>query len=310
MEVLSALRYKINSAQRTLRKWYDHRTADALLISCPKCGRTWLRLLLGRIFQQHFHISERMKLRQMLTLSDLAALDRRVPKILVTHDDDPQWKKPNELESSKAKYRKSNVILLVRDPRDVVVSLYYEQSKRVAFFLDSLRRQRHLQPYVERLNLYEGTLRDYIYEEVGSFETVLRFYEIWAQNFKVPKSAIVVRYEDLHLNPHKQLRRLLDFFGLADVTDQVVEEAIRFSSFDNMRLMEEENRFKSPILKPTDPQDINSYKTRRGETGSFRDELQAEEIAYLNSKMSKTLNDFYGYGVTPIERTGNGGKLE
>ncbi|NEO10385.1 sulfotransferase domain-containing protein, partial [Moorena sp. SIO3I8] len=40
----------------------------------------------------------------------------------------------DELVQSKANYKNAKVILLVRDPRDVVVSIYFEHTKRVGHY--------------------------------------------------------------------------------------------------------------------------------------------------------------------------------
>ena len=54
------------------------------------------------------------------------------------------------------------MILLVRDPRDVIVSLYHQ------------RRGRH--------GGYPGSLAEFLDERVGGFESLLRFYDAWADN--------------------------------------------------------------------------------------------------------------------------------
>ena len=44
--------------------------ADVLMTSFPKCGRTWLRLMIGSALQQHFHVQSQ----RLLMLEPLAAL--------------------------------------------------------------------------------------------------------------------------------------------------------------------------------------------------------------------------------------------
>lgn len=245
--------------------------AEFLIISYPKCGRTWLRLMLGRVFQNHFGLTNA----NLLELHALAQLNPNIPKIWVSHDDKPQWKKPDELVTDKAEYQDKKVILLVRDPRDVVVSNYFQKTKR---------RQ-----------VYKGSLSDYLHEQLGSFDTILKFYNIWAENRTVPQKFLLVRYEDIHHNSYQELGIILEFLGLSEVTQQTIIEAIEYTSFENMRKMEIENTFNSPRLNPLDPQDPTSYKTRQGKVGGFSDYLSPAEIEYLNHKMNKNLSDFYGY---------------
>jgi hypothetical protein len=39
---------------RRFLRWYAHQKADVYLVSYPKCGRTWLRLMIGRAIAGHF----------------------------------------------------------------------------------------------------------------------------------------------------------------------------------------------------------------------------------------------------------------
>ena len=63
------------------------------LVSFPKCGRTWLRVMIGRAFQLHFGLPADADL---VELHRLAELDPRVPCVVATHDDDAQWKAPED----------------------------------------------------------------------------------------------------------------------------------------------------------------------------------------------------------------------
>lgn len=281
---------------RKIGVWYDDRSADAFLISFPKCGRTWLRLMIGRSLERYFDLSHPDILMRTLELSQLSSLHPDVPKIVVSHDDDPQWKKPQELEQSKEKYKHAKVILLVRDPRDVIVSNYFEHSKRIsADHVKVLSKLEHLKPYVDRIKLYEGDLPTYIHEEIGGFNSLLRFYNIWVENQHVPTGLLLVRYEDIHANPHQEVRRVLNFVGLEQISDEIIAEAVEYASFDNMRKMEEADKFNSLILRPGNKKDEESFKTRKGKVGGFTEYLDEKEIEYVNRQMNEILSDFYGY---------------
>ena len=271
-------------------------TVDTYIISFPKCGRTWLKLMIGRAIVGHLDISNTNLLDTLLDSKfPLAKLDPSLPKIQFTHDDDPHWKKPNELMKTKRPYQNTKVIFLVRDPRDLVVSTYFEQKKRVQFWINSLKETPHLQDYQERLKPYEGDLSAYLNEEVGSIDTILNFYNIWAENKDVPREFLLTRYEDIHKNPHGELCRILEFLGIVNIKDEVLDEAVKYASFDNMRQMEEAEMANSYSLKATDKNDPESYKTRKGTVGGFVEYLSAEEIQAINRKINETLADFYGY---------------
>ena len=67
--------------------WFRRRRTDVYLVSFPKCGRTWLRVLVGRAFQQHFGLPADANL---VELHRLVEVDSRVPCVFATHDDDGQ----------------------------------------------------------------------------------------------------------------------------------------------------------------------------------------------------------------------------
>jgi hypothetical protein len=275
--------------RKTLHRWRKKRTRyDAYLFSFPKCGRTWLTLQLGRLFQQVAGLGE---VPNLLKLDLLAAQSPRLPKVRITHEDQPHRKTPDELTTSKEPFRGKKVIFMVRDPRDVVVSYYFHKSRREKprkfWFFQRKRRRTH--------SPFTGTLSEFLDVEIGGFDTVLQYYNIWAANRDVPEDLLVVRYEEMHADPHAVLRRVAEFIGLGDVSDELIDDAVEFSRFDRMRRIEAGAGTGSYKLKPADPKDAESFKTRRGKAGGYVDYLSPEEIERLNAKMAARLSDFYGY---------------
>ena len=253
-------------------KWYRGRRADAVLISFPKCGRTWLRLLVGRAIQRRFGLPESAAL---VELHHLAELGPDIPCVYATHDDDAQWKAPEEVEVDKSAYRGQRVILLVRDPRDVIVSLFHQMR--------------------DRRRAFEGSLADFVRQPAGGFESLLCFYDAWAAALDDLDGVLVVRYEDLHADTAGQLRRVLAHIGLDDVDDEIVDDAVRYGSFDHMRELEEGDLLGSEKLRPGRPGDTDSYKTRRGEVGGYRLELAPDDLALLEAAMRGSRVGRFGY---------------
>jgi hypothetical protein len=283
---------------RKLIEWYGwDRPVDAYMVSFPKCGRTWLRLMVGYIFVNHFCLEHPEIQKQMISLEPLAELHPAVPRIRVTHDDEPHLKMPQELETSKTRYKQSKVIFLARDPRDVVVSAYFEQKKRAAMWLEELKQDQEQGSNIDlnRLEPFQGTISEFLYEDIGSLNSLLRYYNIWADSRTIPEAFLLMRYEDMHENPKRELNRLLKFLDVPNVSDDLVSEAVELASFNNMRKMEVENALDSRHLKPADKRDETSYKTRRGKIGGFVDYFNQAEIAYMDEQISKNLSSFYGY---------------
>jgi hypothetical protein len=240
--------------------------------------------MMGRAIALHFSLPET---EEVLFLHNNKRLHPQVPRITVVHDDRPMLKVPDELEQSKARYRDKKVIFLVRDPRDVIVSSYFEMSKRGQIFGDN--------PYEKRKGVFEGSLPDFINRKEGGFETILTYYNIWANNRHIPKDFLLIRYEDMRANPANELRRVLNFLGLADISDATIVDAVEFASFDNMRKMEAEGQFQTSILNPANKSDQDSYKTRKGKVKGFADHLSDSEIQFVNRKMQDELSGFFGY---------------
>jgi len=143
---------------RQIYRRRHNRKGDAVVLCFPKAGRTWLRLLISKAISTHFHVAAP----DILSLESLAGLQPGIPRVRCKHDDDPQWKRPSELVTRKTEYRDRKVILLVRDLRDLVVSAYFQVSRRE--------------------KVYQGDIRSFVYCETGSLATMIRFYNIWADN--------------------------------------------------------------------------------------------------------------------------------
>lgn len=266
-----AIRYRLLRERNSAASRRADREAEAFLISYPKCGRTWLRMLLSRALENHYGAPDIDYLGGDFLGGNVAG----APRIRVSHDDDPHWKTPRGLDRRKRRYRDKKVVLLVRDPRDVVVSMYFERSRR------------------ERA--YSGTLSQFLHERRGSLDTILAYYNVWAGARHIPSDLLVVRYEDLRRDTERELRRLLDFLGVADVSDETVREAVHFASFENMRKMESTGSVGSGRLRPRDPNDPESFKTRRGKVGGFVDYLTPEEIEQVERRIRSGLDASFGY---------------
>jgi len=228
--------------------------------------------------------------KQLLFLEGRVKPHPDVPKIAIVHDDHPMLKTPEELGKLKSQYKSKNVIFLVRDPRDVIVSSYFEMNKRGRIFGSN--------PYELRNAYFDGTLQEFINRRIGGFDTILRYYSIWAENRHIPNRFLLVRYEDIKKNPNNELKKVLDFLELQDVSEETIQEAVRYASFENMQKLEKKGIFQTGMLSPANPDDKDSYKTRKGKVGGYLDYLSTEEISELNKKMQISLPPYYKYQVS------------
>ena len=61
-----------------------------------------------------------------------------------------------------------------------------------------------------------------------------------------------------------------------------------------MRELEKSGALGSDRLRPVDPNDKSTYKTRKGEVGGFVEHFSEDDLAYANS-LIKELNPIFGY---------------
>ena len=260
-------RIVVGLRRKAFRRWRMQRTADVMLVSFPKSGRTWLRLMIGRTFEQHWMLDNF----SLLDLWALGDFDPALPRILVSHEHEPHKQKA----WAKRQYRNKKVILLVRDPRDIIVSWYFQANKR---------------------NLkYSGDLPTFLDPADGRIDRIVRYFNGWAEHRSVPRDFLLVRYEDLQADTVGELRRVFDFLGFPGISNDELQAAAAHGSFNNMRQLERENALNVRRLMPRDAQDEESYKTRKGKVGGYADYLQDHEIRYLNSRIDGVLHDMFGY---------------
>jgi hypothetical protein len=253
---------------RRLWSWWSHRKTEVYFLSYPKAGRTWLRLLVGKALIDELALAGASP----MELSDLHRHSDVIPRMRVTHDDDPQLKRPEEVERDKSRYAGKSVVFLVRNPRDVVISYYFQASKR---------RDR-----------FAGTPSEFLRHPVGALDTIIAYYNAWADQRSAPERFCLVRYEDLHRDAAGQLERVLATFGRAP-RREVVDGAVEYARFDNMRALEKKNAFGSARLRPGDEADPESFKTRKGKVGGYREYLTPDDIAWMNARIRERLSPFY-----------------
>lgn len=256
------------------------RRCDAFVVSFPKCGRTWLRMMLGAALSEHYGVT----VRNMRRFTDADIDHPGMPRVLATHDDNPQAKPPHRVMRNKRAYAGTRVVLLVRDPRDVVVSLYFHVTRR-------------------RRVPYDGDLGAFVRDRTGSLATLLAFYDAWAPHVG-DDHVLLVRYEDMHDDPHRELRRVLAFVGAVAVNDAVVSRAVAGASFERLQRIERDGVAGTRALRTSATDDPESYKVRRGKVGGHRDYLRTSDIAAIDAAVARSPGArAFGYGAD-----GDGGR--
>ncbi|HEY6206830.1 MAG TPA: sulfotransferase domain-containing protein [Chthoniobacterales bacterium] len=252
--------------------------ADMFVISIPKSGRTWLRTFFCAYF---------CKLRgHEFTLQPERYGDPAIPRIVYSHDRFEHRTKGDRWDRLRGKYlvprkelRRAPVVLLARDPRDTFVSLYLQVTRR-----DPGTREQFGSSSISEL------LRDARFG-IGAIVATMND---WLDEFSGWRDFLLVRYESLRAAPGEQFRTLLARLDEVAPNLSILQEALEFSEFENMRQLEAAGAFDSKILQARDLSDPESFKVRRGKIGGYKDYLAAEDRQYAGGILSR-LDTRFGY---------------
>lgn len=245
--------------------------SDVIFTSFPKTGRTWFRVLLMRYCQLYFNLVLDP------TNFNFHTLHPNAPKIIFTHDFiNPTWCTVQDLSKEKKRFYGKKIVLLFRDPKDTMVSAYFQKTKRAS-------QDGHPN--------FKGSISEYIHSDIGGLETFLYFYRYWLDEKKNFDNFYLLNYNYFHQNQHKEFEKLLNFLGIG-LDETKISQTIEFSSFDSMHKMEKSNEFKTDLLKPVDANDNNSFKTRKGKVGGYVDHLTQEDIDFIDKKTEQILGSF------------------
>jgi hypothetical protein len=258
--------------------------ADFVIVSPPRCGRTWLRLMLSRFFQIRYGMPEH----ELLGFDNYHRRNPAIPRIRFSHD--RYVKNYTGHRDSKCDFYPKRVILLVRDPRDAVVSTYFQWINTV-------------NPYKKAmLNVPERPSDVPIFEfamkpDLGMQRTV-DFLNAWAPELEKTRDHLLIRYEDMRREPVRILASILEFMQLHASRDEL-EQVVAWSSFENMKKMEQSRIFDngSRRLMIKDPNNPDAFKVRSGKVGGYRDYFNDQELEVID-RLIATLPPVYGYTST------------
>lgn len=249
----------------------DRNAAGIFVISFPKSGRTWLRAMVGCYLARLADrpLSDALKLEE---LCDQAACKR----IVFSHGgaNFVDWLPPaSPLVATPSLWSGRPVILLVRDPRDVLVSAYHHAKFRTGEF--------------------DGSLSEFIREPRTGIEKVLTAYNRWYENRHLATSFDIISYESLHSTPKNGAALILRRAGIPEVDETILAECIGFSTFDNLQKSEERNFFNDKSLTSAWGADQRARKVRQGKIGGFKDFLSDEDLDFIQFQTEKLGNPFY-----------------
>jgi len=251
---------------------------DAIIVSVPKSGRTWLRAFVCAYFCKRFGLE--------FTLRPERYRDPRVPRLIFSHDLFEHRTKGGLWDRLRGKYlvprtelSRAKIILLVRDPRDCFVSLYLQITRR--------------DPNAP-VDLKQKGVSDLLRDERFGVRAIVNTMNDWLNEFSRRDNFTLIRYEALRASPAEYFRDLLALLGESTPDITIFEEALKFAGFENMQKLEAAGAFDSKILRPGDVRDPESFKVRRGKVGGYREYLSCEDQKYAADALAE-LDVRFGY---------------
>src|SRR5216110_166484 len=170
---------------------------DAIILSVPKSGRTWLRAFLCAYFCKRFGLEFTLRLDRHH--------DQRIPRVIFSHDVFEHRTKGDRWDRLRGKYlvprrelNRAKIILLARDPRDCFVSLYLQLTKR--------------DPNAP-IKLRQKTVSEMLRDRRFGMHAIINAMNDWINEFSGRDNFSLIRYEAMRASPAEHFRDLLAVLG-------------------------------------------------------------------------------------------------
>jgi hypothetical protein len=260
--------------------------ADCVLMSWGKSGRTWLRVMLSRFYQLAYSLPEGL----MLEFDNMHRANPAIPRVFFTHGN--YLRDYTNIWDSKSPFYPKKILMLVRDPRDVAVSQYFQWKYRMR----PVKRMLNDYPDSDALSVY-----DFMMNPDAGLPKIIDFLEIWERELPKVRESVVLRYEEMRADPETALRRALTFLGTPG-NDQQIREAAAYASYDNMKKLEQQQVFhlSGTRLAPGDQANPQSYKVRRAKVGGYRDYFDDHQVAAIDAVLESRPSPPFGYGAPAL----------
>jgi len=280
LERVKAWRLALKERRLTAERVQSFAAADVLVISFTKSGRTWLRVLISNYFARCHGLSEQ----ELIDGDNFHRQAAAVPKVFFAPDTKFPYPELGPAEVAATPGQK--LVFLVRDPRDVAVSLYYHVKHRAS---DRELGRKKIPAAARDLDL-----DDFVLDPAFGAARAIDYMNRWAAERGRLTQSYVLRYEDLRADTAAAFTGLLRFLG-QPVEPGLVGEVIAFAAFDSLQQKEREGFFKSDRLGQKRAGDTTTGKVRQGRVGGYAAQLRPETRRALDRLVADRLDPAYGY---------------
>jgi hypothetical protein len=152
--------------------------------------------------------------------------------------------------------------LIVRDPRDIVVSYYY-----YALGLKS--------------SGFRGSISDVLRDPVMGVERFFKHYDSWRDH-----AELILKYEDLKDDPFSGFSALATFYKIQRSAEEIQCAIVR-ASFSNMRTAQQQSEHLKSIFRE------GHQFVRSGEKAQWKDLFSKDDIDYYDRLKTRYQFDLY-----------------
>jgi len=271
------------------------------LVSYPKSGNTWMRILLANYFSEKDRphdindpgvvnriISSRALFDDLAGIpsTDLtqAEIDALMPSVLATlasNGTERVWLKVHD-----AQFRLPNgsfrlppevsgaAVYIVRNPLDVAVSLAFHSGSSIEYAVQRLCDAEHSMGGAGAVHLRQW---------LGSWS---QHVESWIGQQEIP--TLVVRYEDMLQDAAQELERVITFARPEVAIDHAkAKRAVQAAHFDKLRAMEDRSGFRERDAR-------QKAFFRSGRSGDWQEYLSSEQVKRIQDHHGAIMRNF-GY---------------
>jgi aryl sulfotransferase len=171
------------------------------------------------------------------------------------------------------------VVYILRDPRDVAVSLAHHLGATVDAAIAGMNSSHAALAQTHRRQ--HPQLRQRLLDWSGHVRS-------WCEQRDAPVH--LVRYEDMKRDTASVFAGILEFAGLS-ATPSAIRRAVQFSSFSELQRQERSQGFREKLAQSNGP------FFRQGEAGAWRNSLTAAQAASIVAAHGATMSRF-GYDVS------------
>lgn len=257
---------------------------DAVIVSFPKTGYTWFSVMLRQLILDAYGLPESR-------IAKLFVQDHRPAQVLGLHFGIPLIYHNHFITKAPAKpdlediltvlkpFRRTPMLVMFRDVKDVLVSYYMEAVHRT------------------EVSHFTGSVDDFARSESYGVTKFVRYYNAIADFRRGANAPLMVsHYEDMWADTAETLKRAAMFLGVGNLTDAHIAQAIERWSLENMQRMEDTatpETARIPDLHFPVTQRAEGRRARVGGSGNWRKHMSAEVAAWADDYVARNLDPLY-----------------